>query len=41
MATPGKITVVVVEAKVTHDTNNLSTMDPYVVIKNRYEVYKT
>ena len=39
MATTGKLTITVVEAKVTHDTNMCSTMDPFVIIEHRHDKF--
>ena len=40
MATSGKLTVTVIEARLTRDVEMFGKMDPYVVITNRMQTWK-
>lgn len=41
MATSGKLSLEVIDARLTRDTEFIGKMDPYVVFKTRDQVFKT
>lgn len=41
MSSAGKLKICILEAKLTHDTEPLGKMDPYVIIETRMQRYRT
>jgi len=41
MASAGKLKIIILEAKLTHDTEMMGKMDPFVIVETRMQRYRT